>query len=281
MVPSRDIHGVAVPGMLYGTAWKEEKTRELTALALRAGFTGIDTANQRRHYVEAAVGEAVAAVMSEGGLTRDDLFLQTKFTSLAGQDHRLPYDPAAALAEQVEQSFESSLAHLGTTSVDSYLLHGPARVVGLDPSDWQIWRAMERLQLSGRARLIGISNVSLDQLEALCDGADVAPALVQNRCFARTGWDGEVRRFCARHGIGYQAFSLLTANARELMTPSVLHIAGARRVTLAQVVFRFAMQLGMIPLTGTSDPIHMAQDLACTELNLDEDELRILETVAG
>ena len=106
------ISGVRVPRFLYGTAWKEDETERLTGLALRAGFRGIDTANQRRHYHEAAVGQAVAAANEQGLAARDDLFLQTKFTFVRGQDHRLPYDPGAPIPTQVEQSFASSLAHL-------------------------------------------------------------------------------------------------------------------------------------------------------------------------
>src|SRR6476469_9083772 len=89
------IDGVRVPRFLYGTAWKEDETERLTRLALRQGFRGIDTANQRRHYHEAAVGRGVAAAIAGGVVTRDELFLQTKFTFRAGQDQRLPYDPAA------------------------------------------------------------------------------------------------------------------------------------------------------------------------------------------
>ena len=117
---------VPVPPFLYGTAWKEDRTEALVRLALEAGFRGIDTANQRRHYFEAAVGAAVAAWIGEGRARREDLFLQTKFTSLGGQDHRLPYDARADPATQVRQSFASSLEHLLTTYVDSYVLHGPS-----------------------------------------------------------------------------------------------------------------------------------------------------------
>src|SRR5579862_4166113 len=114
------------PALLYGTAWKEDRTATLTELAIRAGFRGIDTANQRRHYFEAAVGAGLAAVYRTGVVTRDALFLQTKFTYRGGQDHRLPYDPSADLATQVAQSIASSLEHLGTDYLDSYVLHGPA-----------------------------------------------------------------------------------------------------------------------------------------------------------
>src|SRR4249919_2637391 len=111
-----------VPDFLYGTAWKEDRTQVLTELALRMGFRGIDTANQRRHYFEAGVGQGLAAAYRAGLVARSDLFLQTKFTYRPGQDDRLPYDPAASLAVQVAQSLAGSLEHLGTDYVDSYVL---------------------------------------------------------------------------------------------------------------------------------------------------------------
>src|SRR5215208_750468 len=155
------IDGVRVPRFLYGTAWKEDETQRLTALALQQGFRGIDTANQRRHYHEAGVGQAVAAAVQSGLVTRDELFLQTKFTFRGGQDHRLPYDPRAPIATQVEQSFASSLEHLGTDRLDSYVLHGPSQADGLGETDWAAWRAMEALHAGGRVRLLGVSNVDL------------------------------------------------------------------------------------------------------------------------
>src|SRR5687767_7886392 len=102
------VQGVQVPWLMYGTAWKEGLTEELTRAALAAGFRAIDTANQRKHYHEAGVGAALR------GAARAELFLQTKFTYRDGQDDRLPYDPTAPLAAQVQQSFDSSCRHLGT-----------------------------------------------------------------------------------------------------------------------------------------------------------------------
>jgi len=257
------------PPFLYGTAWKEERTRALTERALAAGFTGFDTANQRRHYVEAEVGAAVR------GRPRASLFLQTKFTYQRGQDHRLPYDPKADLPTQVRQSFASSLEHLGTDYLDAYLLHGPERGGGLTAGDWQVWRTMEALQREGRTRAIGVSNVSLEQLELLCQ--DARPAFVQNRCHASTRWDGEVRALCAARGIVYQGFSLLTANGRTLGSSAVL--AAARRTgrTPAQIVFRFALEVGMLPLTGTSSDDHMRLDLDCLGFSLTPDEVHAIE----
>jgi diketogulonate reductase-like aldo/keto reductase len=274
------IDGVSVPRFLYGTAWKEERTQRLTELALRQGFRGIDTANQRRHYHEAAVGQALAAVMATGLLTRNDLFLQTKFTFRTGQDHRLPYDPKAPIRQQVEQSFASSLEHLGTRIIDSYLLHGPTQRSGLAAADWEAWRAMEALHDSGRARLLGVSNFTLEQLQRLCEQARVPPRFVQNRCYASRGWDRAIRQFCGARGIVYQGFSLLTANRDVLAHPEMVRIARCHGRSVAQVVFRFALDAGMVPLTGTTDAGHMREDLKVFAFRLEPEEAARIERLA-
>jgi diketogulonate reductase-like aldo/keto reductase len=269
------------PYFLYGTAWKEEQTQALTELALRTGFRGIDTANQRRHYVEAGVGQGLAAAYRAGVVTRADLFLQTKFTYQHGQDHRLPYDPAADLSVQVAQSMASSLEHLGTDHVDSYVLHGPASGYGWSDADAEVWAAMVKEREAGRTRYLGVSNVSLRHLEQMAAAGAEAPTFVQNRCFARLGWDRDVRSFCMDRKIVYQGFSLLTANPEVLHHRLVAGIAARGKVTPAQVVFRFAQAVGMLPLTGTSDAEHMKQDLASHDLALSADEVRAIESLAG
>ena len=276
---SRSVQGVSVPPFLYGTAWKEERTEGLTRLAIAAGFRGMDTANQRRHYFEAAVGAGVAA--ASGEIDRGSIFLQTKFTHRAGQDHRLPYDPGADIGVQVRQSFESSLEHLRSPHVESYVLHGPSTRRGLTEEDWRAWRAMEELQREGKARLLGVSNVSLEQLSTLHGGAAVKPVFVQNRCYASTGWDREVRAFCRENGLFYQGFSLLTANARELAGSAFARVANRAGRSPAQVAFAFALAVGMIPLTGTSSAEHMTEDLAALDLALEPAEVDALERVSG
>jgi diketogulonate reductase-like aldo/keto reductase len=269
------------PVFVYGTAWKEDRTRALTELALHAGFRAIDTANQRRHYVEAAVGEALAAAYAAGVVTRGDVFLQTKYTSLGGQDHRLPYDPAADLATQVAQSMASSLEHLGTDCVDSYVLHGPESPYGWTNADAEIWSAILRERDAGRTRFVGVSNVSLRHLEQLAASGAELPAFVQNRCFARFGWDRAVRGLCRQHAIRYQGFSLLTANPEALRHQAVTRAAARLGASPAQIVFRFAMAVGILPLTGTSDPEHMGQDLASRELPLTDADIDAIEALAG
>jgi diketogulonate reductase-like aldo/keto reductase len=272
----RLIRGVRVPGLLYGTAWKEEATESLVFGALTTGFRGLDTANQRKHYHEAGVGRGLARAL-QGGIRRDELFLQTKFTHLAGQDHRLPYDAAAPVGEQVAQSFARSLAHLGVDHLDSLVLHGPSLRDRLAPADREAWRAMEAIAEVGGAALLGISNVTAEQVRELVGFARVAPAFVQNRCYAERGWDRAIRALCAEHGIVYQAFSLLTANRDVVAHRAVRAIAARHGRTPAQVVFRFARQVGMLPLTGTTRLEHMRDDLATGDFALTDDEVATIE----
>ena len=272
---------VPSPPFLYGTAWKEDRTASLTELALRTGFRGIDTANQRRHYFEAGVGEGLAAAYRAGVVTRAELFLQTKYTYQRGQDLRLPYDPAASPAMQVAQSLASSLEHLGTDYVDSFVLHGPASGYGWSEVDAEVWDAMRRQQDAGRTRLLGVSNVSLKHLEEMDAAHAEMPAFVQNRCFARFGWDRDVRALCRERNIIYQGFSLLTANQEVLQHPPLIDLARKLNATPAQVVFAFARALGMLPLTGTTDAEHMKQDLDSLQITVPAEVVRAMESMAG
>ncbi len=268
------------PTFMYGTAWKKDATRRLVEAAVKAGFRGIDTANQPKHYSEGLVGEALEA-LARDGIARDLLFLQTKFTPLNGHDERVPYNPHAGLKAQVRESFESSLSHLRTDRVDSYLLHGPYSFPGLGDEDWEVWSAIEDLYRSRLAGMIGISNVNHLQLAALVERAAVKPMVVQNRCYANRGWDREVRSICRDHGIQYQGFSLLTANVPVLRHPSIMAMAGKYGVATAQLIFRFAMQAGMVPLTGTTNELHMMQDLAVCQFQMSEDDVNFVESIAG
>lgn len=266
-----------MPRFLYGTAWKEDATQRLTELALQQGFRGIDTANQRKHYHEAAVGQAISAAIARDLVIRDDLFLQTKFTFQAGQDHRLPYDPKAPVPVQVEQSFASSLQHLGTEYIDSYVLHGPTQCAGLAKADWAAWRAMEAIHDSGRARFLGVSNVTLEQLNSLWQESRIRPRFVQNRCYAVRGWDRGIREFCVANELIYQGFSLLTANREVVNHPEIVRIAERYGRSVSQIVFRFALEVGMLPLTGTTDATHMRADLDVVDFCLEPEEVRRIE----
>jgi diketogulonate reductase-like aldo/keto reductase len=103
---------------------------------------------------------------------------------------------------------------------------------------------------------------------------------VQNRCYAALGWDQEVRAICRTHRIIYQGFSLLTANRELFAEPDVRAMAVKYGMGLAQLIFRFAMQIGMLPLTGTTNPQHMQEDLQSDRFTIDSEDLQRLETIA-
>jgi diketogulonate reductase-like aldo/keto reductase len=267
------------PALLYGTAWKEDDTARCVTQALEAGFRGIDTANQRKHYFEAGVGTAVQAAIARKLVTREQLFLQTKFTFIDGQDERLPYAANAAIATQVRQSVKSSCEHLGVSQLDSYVLHGPSSRFGWHADDIEAWETMEALHGEGLVARLGVSNVSVDQLSALLGRAKVKPTFVQNRCYARHGWDAKTRTLCHERGVTYQGFSLLTANPHIGGHPDTHAIAQRRGLTVAQVILRFAMHLGILPLTGTTDPAHMKQALSLLGFELEPAEVERLSRV--
>lgn len=208
---------MSMPRFMYGTAWKKDRTKELVELAVRTGFRGIDTACQPKHYHEPGVGEALSSLYSQGIISRSNMFLQTKFTSLNGQDpNRIPYDPRAALSEQVHESFNISLTNLQTDYIDSLVLHSPMQHYA---DTHIVWRAMENIHATGKVRELGISNCyNLNTLQQLYKDAVVKPTVLQNRFYADSGYDEEIRQFCNEHSIRYQSFWTLTANPRILKT---------------------------------------------------------------
>jgi diketogulonate reductase-like aldo/keto reductase len=140
---------------------------------------------------------------------------------------------------------------------------------------------MEAIHDSGWARFLGISNVTLEQLQRLCQDARVRPRFVQNRCYAVRGWDRRVREFCAANEMVYQGFSLLTANRDVIAHPELVRIANRHSRTVSQVVFRFALDVGMMFLTGTSDARHMREDLDVFGFQLDPEEIERIDEPGG
>ena len=253
-------------GIIYGTAWKKTNTAHLVSRAIQQGFRGIDTACQPKHYDEAGVGAGVAACLN-GSLTRAELYLQTKFTPLSGQDPlNIPYDPKAPLSEQIAQSVAVSLRHLRTTYLDCLVLHSP---LTSSKRTLEAWRAMESRVADGGIRSLGISNCyQLNELQALFHSAHIKPSVVQNRFHADTGYDREIRAFCTTHGISYQSFWTLTANPHLLDHPAIAGVAAHYGRTPAQILFRYLTLHDVVPLTGTRSELHMRQDLSIFEFEL-------------
>ncbi|CAK7269066.1 hypothetical protein SEPCBS57363_003413 [Sporothrix epigloea] len=296
----------SLPRLIYGTAWKRERTTDLVYQALQAGFRAIDTAAQPRHYREDLVAEGVRRALHHGVVaSRSDLYIQTKFTPPSGQDlegpNAPPYDPAAPIAEQVRASIESSLCNFTFSPssenggeqqsyLDCLVLHSP-----LDRRNdtVAVWKVLQTY-VPHRIRTLGISNVSLEQLQQLLSVADevaaaagvaadlLRPVVVQNRFHSRNNVPDPhniaLRRFCAlpSQRIVYQSFWTLTANPHLVNGRSSLAVrtvANALQVS-PEVALYGLVALGLGPgeedssrcpiviLDGTSSIEHMRADLA-------------------
>ena len=258
--------GIRMPKIIYGTAWKREQTAALVVKAVKHGFRGIDTACQPRHYFEPGVGQALKE-LETFGIFRNQLFLQTKYTPISGQDpNTIPYNPNAPLREQVMESFAVSKKNLATNFIDSLILHSP-----LDTHDktMEVWRAMEEIVNHAGAKQLGISNCyDLLRMQQLYKDAEIKPAVLQNRFYKETNFDKNLRKWCAENKIVYQSFWTLTANPALLQNPIVNDIASSHHKTPAQVLFRYLTQTGVAPLTGTTSDTHMAEDLAIFSFEL-------------
>jgi len=250
-----------MPKIIYGTAWKADKTMPLVISALAAGFRALDTACQPKHYNESAVGAALEEAIQTGLCRREDIFLQTKFTPLRGQDpDRVPYDPCKAIADQVAESVSVSLSNLRTAYVDCLLLHSPFRE---EEETLEAWKAMEGAHDNGHALRLGVSNCyDRPTLETIVRKARVRPCVLQNRFYSDTDHDRALRAYAAEEGIAYESFWTLTANQHVLADQAYVALARELGVTPAALLFRYCVTVGIMPLTGTSSEEHMRDDLA-------------------
>lgn len=268
------LENIKMPKLIYGTAWKKERTTDLVVKAIKLGFRGIDTACQPKHYNEPLVGEALK-VLEKDGINRDSIFLQTKFTPVRGQDpNNIPYDKNAPLETQVAQSFKVSQKNLNTNYVDSLVLHSP---MDSHNSNMIVWNALEKIYQSGGTKQIGISNCyDLKVLKAIYDNAKVKPSVVQNRFYKDSGYDKELRKWCANNGIIYQSFWTLTANPDILASKEIKDLSKKFNKTTAQILFRYLTQNNVAPLTGTCSDNHMKEDLNIFDFELSNQEIEVI-----
>lgn len=263
---------MAVPRLIYGTAWKKEATADLVFKALKAGFRAIDTAAQPRHYKEALVGAGIKEAISKGIVKREDLFIQTKFTPVSGQDpDNMPYDPNAPLKEQVHASVSSSLKNFtfddsANAYIDSLVLHSPPSNEFSDLLE--VWKTLETY-VPRTIRQLGISNVNLMIVGRLCNDPDVSvrPAVVQNRFYRATQWEVELRTYCRLQNIDFQTFWTLSGNPELLHSNAVHRLAESAGVNAPVALYALVLGLeGITILDGTTSEAHMAEDLKVTEI---------------
>ncbi|KAI2610972.1 Aldo/keto reductase [Hypoxylon fragiforme] len=266
-----DTKPVTIPKLLYGTAWKKDATADLVLLALKAGFRGIDTAAQPRHYKEPLVGAAVKSAISSGIVKRSDLFIQTKFTSIDGQDpDNLPYDLDEPLEKQVHASVASSLRNFAYSDsdpsyIDSLVLHSPLRTL---EDTITVWKTFETY-VPHQIRQLGISNTPIQIVDYLCNSSDITvrPAYVQNRFYPATRWERDLRAFCRERGIVFQTFWTLSGNPHLLKSAPVQKLATSTNVEPPVALYALVLGLeGTTVLDGTTNETHMKDDLQGIEV---------------
>lgn len=266
--------------MIYGTAWKKDDTARLVKIALESGFRAIDTACQPKHYNEKQVGDGIAQAFQELGLRREDIFMQTKFTPVNGQDlNNIPYNPNDPLQKQICDSLEVSLSNLQTNYIDSLILHSP--LIPLEET-MKAWSLFESFVEDGLVKQIGISNCyDLKIFEYLYKNSKIKPKVVQNRFYTESGYDKELRGFCNTYGVSYQSFWSLSANPQILHSKILYDIALKYHKTPEQIFYRFLTEINITPLNGTTSKKHMEEDLAIVSFELESLEIKSINRLLG
>eukprot|EP00594_Rhizosolenia_setigera_P014251 CAMPEP_0178969218 /NCGR_PEP_ID=MMETSP0789-20121207/18725_1 /TAXON_ID=3005 /ORGANISM="Rhizosolenia setigera, Strain CCMP 1694" /LENGTH=309 /DNA_ID=CAMNT_0020655309 /DNA_START=49 /DNA_END=978 /DNA_ORIENTATION=+ len=272
--------------LIYGTAWKKEETTRHVVDALHYGFRFIDTACQPKHYNEAGVGDGWTHAAEELGLKREDIFIQTKFTSIHGQDpNNIPYEKNADLDTQIRQSLEKSLSNLKTTYIDSLVLHSPFRTL---EETLQAWKVFESFVEEGKVKRLGLSNCyDFKFFKHFYSAVEIKPRILQNRFRIETKFDVPLREFCDENNILYQSFWTLTANRKALRTKEIRDLAKDKGLTPQTLMYAYMMTQGHTPLDGTTSRPHMQEDIQLFlrlyngEEILNTDEVNFMSGILG
>lgn len=248
--------GHRIPQLGFGVFQvSPEQTRQAVAQALETGYRLIDTAAAYGN--EAEVGEAITA----SGLPRGELFVTTKLWN-DDQGHA-----------NTLNAFEHSLERLGMDYIDLYLIHWPAPSRGRFV---ETWGTLCELKADGRARSVGVSNFTIQNLEEIIAASDVAPAVNQIELHPRLT-QAELRSFHRQHGIVTEAWSPLGRGGDLLEEPVLEEIAARYGRTPAQVVLRWHVQIGNVVIPKSVTPSRIEENFQIFDFALSEDEVRAID----
>ncbi len=251
--------GTTLPAIGFGTypLRGEDGTAAILG-ALEAGYRLLDTAVNYEN--EAEVGEA----LRRSGLPREEVLVASK---IPGRHHA--YDDAIA-------SVRASLATLGVERTDLHLIHWP------NPSQGtyvEAWRALVQLQKDGLVRTIGVSNFTEEHLTRIIDDTGVTPAVNQVELHPRFP-QARMREVHERLGIRTQAWSPMGKRRAPLEEPAVTSAAAAYDVSPGQVILRWHVQLGSLPIPKSADPQRQAENLDIFGFELSDEEMTAISGLA-
>ena len=254
-------NGVEIPRLGLGVYQSPPGriTQHAVRYALNIGYRHIDTAFIYGN--ESDVGKAV----HKSGLQRDEVFITTKLWNTRD----VQYDTAL-------RSCEDSLRHLGLGYVDLYLIHWPVR--GIDNNTIEIWKAMVNLLREGKARAIGVSNFSIDDLKQILNDSDVLPAVNQVE-FHPFLYQKDLLSFCDRNSIQLEAYSPLT-RGRRLNHPTIVNIAKKYdNKTPAQILIRWSLQHNLVVIPKSIHEERILENSQVFDFELEDEDMKHLDSL--
>ena len=240
--------GASIPSIGFGL-WKNKDRAECVASvveAVKAGYRHFDTAQVYGNE------EFLAEGLKQAGLGRKETFITTKIRV----ENFL----------RVNKSFEKSLENLQTDYVDLLLLHFP--VTGLRGN---AWKHLEQLHKDGKAKTIGVSNYTIRHLEHLLKDCEIKPAVnqVELHVFLQ---QPELLAYCKEQGIAVEAYSPL-AHGQGIDDPALVEIGKKHGKTSAQVMLRWCIEAGTIPLPKSVTPERIKQNIDIFDFKLDDEDM--------
>jgi diketogulonate reductase-like aldo/keto reductase len=252
--------GDSMPAIGFGT-WQiedQDKAAKSVKTAIEVGYRLIDTA--KIYGNEQGVGRGIA----ESGVARKEFFITTK---LWNSDQG--YESALI-------AFEQSLKRLGMEYLDLYLIHWPAT-----DKRAESWKALQKIYSEGLANNIGVSNYTVRHLQELLAETDVVPAVNQIEFHPFIyEQQKEVLEFCREKGIVVEAYSPL-ARAKDLNNTTLHAIAERHGKTIAQVMLRWAIQHGTVPIPKSTNASRIKENFSVFDFKLSEEEMRTINKLSS
>ncbi|MFE4468485.1 aldo/keto reductase [Leifsonia sp. NPDC056824] len=258
-VPSIALNaGTRIPQLGLGT-WPldDAEVERAVVAAAELGYRHVDTA--AKYGNETGVGRGVRG----SGLAREEWFVTTKLDGGYQGDDR-------AVA-----GLDASLGRLGLDYVDLLLIHWP-----LPGRDQYVstWETFIRLQESGAARAIGVSNFKPAHIDRLIAETGVTPAVNQIQ-LSPAIQRREQRAYGAEHGIVTESWSPIGGSGDLLAAPVLAEVAAKHERTVGQIVLRWHVQNGLVAIPKSRNPERMAENLAVFDFELDADDLASIDSL--
>ena len=249
-------NGISMPPVGYGVFRMTdlEQCENAVVQAVKTGYRLIDTAAAYEN--ENAVRKAIKRVIAEGSVSREELFVTTKLWI------------TDTTYEKAKEGFKRSLDRLDLEYVDLFLIHQPYN------DYYGAWRALEELYEEGKVKSIGVDNFTQDRMADFLFFNKVKPAVNMIECNTYFQREDE-RKYLSDQNILMQAWAPLAAGKEELFTNEILcQIAQNHQKSVAQVILRWLVQRGIVPVVKSANPVRMKENLDIFDFDLSEKEMK-------